>query len=112
MLFSRCTGESHRTVCAHRCTTPARAGLGIRLVLALGVRAQINRALRDSGVEPHYKAGKRVTDAASMQAAAAAAAAVRIEVEARLSRVRGRCWRRRALAASTVKQAPGGAYDC
>ncbi len=76
-----------------------RAGLGIRLVLALGVRAQINRALRDSGVEPHYKAGKRVTDAASMQAAAAAAAAVRIEVEARLSRVRGRRWRCRALAA-------------
>ena len=85
-----------------------RAGLGIRLVLALGVRAQINRALRDSGVEPHYKAGKRVTDAASMQAAAAAAAAVRIEVEARLSRVRGRCWRRWALAASTDKRHHAG----
>ncbi len=57
-------------------------------MLALGVRAQINRVLHESGVEPRYKAGKRVTDVASMQAAASAAAAVRIEVEARLSRVR------------------------
>ncbi|KAK9836948.1 hypothetical protein WJX81_002033 [Elliptochloris bilobata] len=61
-------------------------GLGIKLVLALGVRAQINRRLHECGVEPRYKHGKRVTDTQAMQAAAAAAAAVRMEVEARLSR--------------------------
>ena len=57
-------------------------------MLALGVRAQINRSLHERGMEPRYKHGKRVTDALSMQAAGAAAAAVRSEVEARLSRVR------------------------
>ena len=57
-------------------------------MLALGVRAQINRSLHERGMQPRYKHGKRVTDALSMQAASAAAAAVRSEVEARLSRVR------------------------
>ncbi len=48
-----------------------RAGLGVKLVVVIGARPQINAAMREQGVEPRYEHGYRVTDADSMQARAA-----------------------------------------
>jgi acetylglutamate kinase len=64
------------------------AGLGLRLVLVLGARPQINEVLRGHGAEPRYEAGYRVTDEIAMEAAIQAAGLARMEVEARLSKVR------------------------
>ena len=61
-------------------------GLGVRLVVVVGARMQINEAMRAYGVEPQYAGGYRVTDDVAMQAAVAAAGAARMEVEARLSK--------------------------
>lgn len=61
-------------------------GLGVRLVVVVGARMQINEAMRAHGVEPEYAGGYRVTDDVAMHAAIAAAGAARMEVEARLSK--------------------------
>lgn len=66
---------------------PPSAGLGVKLVIVIGARLQINKAMRESGVEPRYEHGYRVTDAAAMQAAIQAAGHARMEVESRLSKV-------------------------
>ncbi|EFN52161.1 hypothetical protein CHLNCDRAFT_7287, partial [Chlorella variabilis] len=63
-------------------------GLGAKLVIVIGARPQINKAMRESGVEPRYEHGYRVTDAASLQAAIRAAGQARMEVESRLSKAR------------------------
>ena len=69
----------------------AAAGLGVKLVIVIGARLQINQAMRATGVEPRYEHGYRVTDAASLQAAIRAAGHARMEVESRLSKVRACC---------------------
>lgn len=61
-------------------------GLGVRLVVVVGARAQINQALLATGSEPQYAGGYRVTDDVAMRAAIAAAGAARMEVESRLSK--------------------------
>ncbi|KAL4423548.1 hypothetical protein ABPG77_006571 [Micractinium sp. CCAP 211/92] len=61
-------------------------GLGVKLVVVIGARPQINAAMREQGVEPRYEHGYRVTDADSMQAAIRAAGYARMEVESRLSK--------------------------
>lgn len=61
-------------------------GLGVRLVLVVGARTQINQAIRDNGKEPQYAGGCRVTDDVAMRAAIAAAGLARMEVESRLSK--------------------------
>ena len=63
------------------------SGLGVRLVLVLGARPGIDAMVRDSGYEPQYSHGQRVTDGVAMEAAMQAAGAARMEVEARLSQV-------------------------
>lgn len=73
------------------CKHPQRTcptGLGVRLVLVVGARTQINRALLESGHLPQYTDGMRVTDADALQVAIEAAGSTRMEIEARLSRVR------------------------
>lgn len=57
------------------------------MVLVLGTRPNIDARVRQSGAEPCYAAGQRVTDAATMHAAMQAAGAARMQVEARLSKV-------------------------
>lgn len=39
----------------------------MRLVIVIGARPQINRAVRERGAEPQYAHGYRVTDPASLQ---------------------------------------------
>lgn len=61
-------------------------GLGVKLVLVVGARMQINEAIIACGMKPTYAGGYRVTDSISMKAAIQAAGAARMEVEARLSK--------------------------
>lgn len=61
-------------------------GLGVKLVIVIGARPQINRAVRERGAEPQYAHGYRVTDPASLQAAIQAAGHARMEIESRLSK--------------------------
>lgn len=62
-------------------------GLGVKIVVVLGARPQINEAVRESGQEPTHTHGYRVTDAISLSAAIQAAGTARMLVEARLSKV-------------------------
>jgi amino-acid N-acetyltransferase len=61
-------------------------GLGVKLVVVVGARMQINQAIAARGSESRYAGGYRVTDDTAMEAAVAAAGAARMEVEARLSK--------------------------
>ncbi|KAK9824282.1 hypothetical protein WJX72_009159 [[Myrmecia] bisecta] len=61
-------------------------GLGIQLVLVLSVTHRIDEHLKLRGLEPKFRGGYRITDAAGMQAALEAAGASRLEVEAYLSK--------------------------
>ena len=63
------------------------AGLGVRVVLVLGARQQIDELLQKQGEAPQYAAGYRVTDSMAMQIAVQAAGASRMAVEAQLSKV-------------------------
>lgn len=63
------------------------AGLGVRVVIVLGARQQIDDLLTKQGEAPEYAAGYRVTDATAMHTAVQAAGASRMAVEAQLSRV-------------------------
>lgn len=63
------------------------AGLGVRLILVLGLKQQIDSLIRGAGSEPRYEGGYRITDEIAMVAAAEAIGAARAEVEARLSKV-------------------------
>ena len=66
----------------------AFAGLGVRLVVVVGCRQQVNELLEEQGVHAQHACGYRVTDAVAMQAVVQAAGSSRMEVEARLSKVR------------------------
>lgn len=59
--------------------------LGIRLILAHGVRPQVERRLRARGVEPRYADGLRVTDPIALECLKEAVGATRLEIEALLS---------------------------
>ena len=59
--------------------------LGIQLVLVPGIRAQIDRRLRERGIEAQYAEGQRITDDASLPVVKEAAGSVRVEIESLLS---------------------------
>lgn len=59
--------------------------LGVRLVLVLGARPQIEERLRWRGAEMHYVNDLRVTDDTALACVKEAAGTVRVEVEALLS---------------------------
>ena len=63
------------------------AGLGVRVVLVIGARQQIDELLTKQGESPQYTAGYRVTDAVAMQTVVQACGASRMVVEAQLSKV-------------------------
>jgi hypothetical protein len=65
------------------------AALGVRLVLVVGARMQIEREILAIGGSPRIVGGFRVTDQVALQAAIRAAGTARMEVEARLSKVCG-----------------------
>ncbi len=66
---------------------PCHTGLGVRIVLIIGARHQIDELLEKQGEAPQYAAGYRVTDSVAMQTAVQAAGASRMAVEAQLSKV-------------------------
>src|SRR6185437_1417971 len=59
--------------------------LEVRVVLVHGTRPQIEEQMRQHGVEPHYVAGRRVTDAKALACVKEANGIVRVEMEALLS---------------------------
>lgn len=59
--------------------------LGVRLVLAVGARAQIETALARQKISPRFHQGIRITDAESLPLVIEAASSVRSHVEALLS---------------------------
>jgi acetylglutamate kinase len=61
-------------------------GLGVKLVVVIGARTQIEQAILASGSTPKYVSGLRVTDGPALAAAIQAAGAARMEVEGRLSK--------------------------
>ncbi len=60
-------------------------GLGIRLVLAYGIRPQIEARLAARGQSPRYFQGLRITDAAALECVKEAAGQARLEIEALFS---------------------------
>jgi amino-acid N-acetyltransferase len=60
--------------------------LGIKLVIVVGARSQIEAAIKASGGESTIVSGMRVTDQVALEAAVEAAGRARMEVEARLSK--------------------------
>ena len=60
-------------------------GLGVRLVVALGTKPQVDGRLSRSGAASKFVDGYRVTDAAALSAAVDAAGAARLEIEASMS---------------------------
>ena len=83
-----CVSDETSDVCsARQHVPPLSAGLGVRVVIVIGARQQIDDLLAKQGEAPQYAAGYRVTDAAAMQTAIQAAGASRMAVEAQLSRV-------------------------
>ena len=81
--------------------------LGVKLVVVLGAKEGIDRTVRAAGREVRYVGGQRVTDEATMQAAVQAAGAVRMQFEARLSRVRVA-----RLLNSTPSTSASSEYEC
>lgn len=61
------------------------SALGIRIVLAHGIRPQIERRLTDRDGESRYHDGLRITDAQALACVKEAAGSVRVELEALLS---------------------------
>ena len=62
--------------------------MGVRIVLVLGLKQQIDALIHRAGGQPQYAGGYRITDRTALTAAAEAIGAARAEVEARLSKVR------------------------
>ena len=60
--------------------------LGVKLVIVIGARTQIDAAIKASGGESTIVSGLRITDGIAMSAAIEAAGKARLEIEARLSR--------------------------
>lgn len=63
------------------------AAFGVRLVLVMGVKEQVDERLRKMGRGPHYVKGYRVTDEQALQVAVQEAAFLRLQVESALSKV-------------------------
>ena len=63
-------------------------GLGVRLVVALGTKPQVDARLAARGAASRFVGGYRVTDADALAAAVDAAGAVRTVVEAAMSKVK------------------------
>ena len=61
------------------------SALGVRLVLAHGVRPQVEERLSASGSEAQYVQGKRVTDADTLEHVKDAVGSVRVDIESMLS---------------------------
>ncbi len=61
------------------------SSLGIRLVLVVGIRPQIEQRLNEHGIKIHYAQGLRITDEEALIYVKEAAGTVRIELEALLS---------------------------
>lgn len=61
------------------------SAIGVRLVLAHGVRPQVEERLSASGTEPQYVQGKRVTDADTLEHVKDAVGSVRVDIESMLS---------------------------
>lgn len=61
------------------------SALGVRLVLAHGVRPQVEERLSASGGEAQYVQGKRVTDADTLEHVKDAVGSVRVDIESMLS---------------------------
>lgn len=59
--------------------------LGVRLVLAHGVRPQVEERLAANGSEAQYVQGKRVTDADTLEHVKDAVGSVRVDIESMLS---------------------------
>lgn len=59
--------------------------LGVRLVLAVGARPQIDNALASASIKPSFHQGVRITDTTALPRVIEAASAVRAQVEAALS---------------------------
>ena len=59
--------------------------LEVRVVLVHGTRPQIEKQMREHGVEPRYVANRRVTDARALACVKEANGIVRVEMEALLS---------------------------
>lgn len=60
--------------------------VGIKLVLVIGPQAQVDRRLRQEGIESQHVNGIRVTDAKALQIIKELAGSMRFEVESTLSR--------------------------
>lgn len=60
-------------------------GLGVRLVLVHGIRPQIDRRLREAGLESLYHMGQRITDRVALEMVKEAGGTVRVEIEALMS---------------------------
>lgn len=61
------------------------AALGVRIVLAFGVRAQVEALMHERKLKPKYRDGVRITDAAALKCLKEAVGSVRAEIEASLS---------------------------
>ena len=59
--------------------------LGVKLVVVVGARPQIEQRLQDRGIELQYHGGLRVTDARALGCVKEAVGAIRVEVEALMS---------------------------
>ncbi|GAA5443101.1 amino-acid acetyltransferase [Microbulbifer sp. NBRC 101763] len=61
------------------------ASLGVRLVVVHGARAQVNRALAESGIESRFHDNNRVTNRESLEIIKAAVGRLRFDIEAAFS---------------------------
>lgn len=61
------------------------ASLGVKIVLVHGARPQIETRLHEAGLDDHYVAGIRVTDARVLQQVKESVGRLRVEIEALLS---------------------------
>jgi len=61
------------------------ASLGVRLVVVHGARAQVNRALKEGGIESCFHENNRVTNRESLEVIKAAVGRLRFDIEAAFS---------------------------
>ena len=59
--------------------------LGVKLVVVVGARPQIEQRLQDRGIELQYHGGLRITDGRALDCVKEAVGAIRVEVEALMS---------------------------
>ena len=61
------------------------SSLGVKLILVYGARRGIDERLKRAGIEPRFHRGRRLTDAAAMEAVKEVAGRALIDIQARLS---------------------------